>query len=204
MPKKAKGDSAMNEFFAGVSLSVQLVVFSCLAFGGFLFLLLTSVFSGGDDADAHFDHDVDGDADGDGDSGGDHSTVSFFSPKILAIFLLAFGASGAIATTQGASPVISTIVAIVGAAVVAVLALLMLRLMYSQQCNSLITNVNIAGSRGHVVTRIPLRGIGEVSLVVNQQSVTRLARSLKGSEIAIGRPVKVVSADGDTLLVEAV
>jgi membrane protein implicated in regulation of membrane protease activity len=180
--------------------STQTVVFLTIALIGFVFLLFTSLFGGDHDHDHDMDHDHDHDI------GGAHefSTVSFFSPKILCIFLVAFGAAGTIASAYGLRPLWSTLIGFGSGLVIGFAALMGLRLLYSQQVNSLVTNEGIVGKVGRVITRIPQHGIGEITFVMSQQSITRLARSYSGAEIPVGRAVKILSASGDALEVESV
>ena len=180
--------------------TTQGMVFSAIAFISFLFIIIGSFFGGHDhDGDVGHDHSADGH-----DGAHEFSTVSFFSPKVLAIFFLAFGAGGVIATSYGQGPAASSGIGFLCGVVVGFVALHVMRLLYRQQANSLITNQEIEGSMGEVVTRIPYDGLGQVTLVVAGQSMTRLARSKSGTELGNGKRVKVVSASGDALLVEPV
>jgi hypothetical protein len=64
-------------------------VFIAIAAAGFILLLGGSVFGHDHDHDAHVDHEHDGE-------GADEPTVSIFSIKVLATFVMGFGAGGAI------------------------------------------------------------------------------------------------------------
>jgi membrane protein implicated in regulation of membrane protease activity len=177
--------------------SLQLMVFISLALASFVFLTGSLLFGGGHDHDHDHGHDH-------GGVSHDFTTISFFSPKVISIFLLAFGATGAISSVYGRGPLFSTVVGIVGGLVVASVAYWALHIFYAQQVNSLPMNSQIVGAIGTVVTRISPRDVGEVSLVVASQRVTRLARSANGDEIPAGRSVSVKSVAGDALLVEPV
>ena len=180
--------------------STQGMVFAIIALVSFVFIVLGSLFGGHDhDGDAGHDHEA-----GDHDDGAHgFSTVSFFSPKVLSIFFLAFGAGGSIATAYGRGPAASSGIGLACGVVVGFVALHAMRLLYNQQANSLITNQDLEGKVGQVVTRIPHDGIGEVTFVVSGQSMTRLARS-NGVEVVNGKRVKILSVSGDALLVEPV
>jgi hypothetical protein len=179
--------------------SVQLMVFIALALASFVFLTASLFFGGDHDHDHDHDHGHDH-----GGAGHAFATVSFFSPKVISVFLLAFGATGAISSVYGRGPLFSTVVGVAGGLVVASVAFWALRLLYGQQANSLLTNSRIVGAVGTVVTRISPREVGEVSLVVDSQRVTRLARSATGDEIPAGKSVCVKSVAGDALLVVTV
>ncbi len=178
--------------------STQGMVFSAIALVSFLFIIIGSFGGGHDHGDVGHDHD--GDHDG---SAHEFTTVSFFSIKVLSIFFLAFGAGGIIATAYGRGPAASTGTGLVCGVVIGFIALYTMRALYSQQANSLITNRDIEGKVGQVVTRIPYDGVGEITFVAAGQATTRLARS-NGIEITNGKRVKIVSASGDALLVEPV
>jgi hypothetical protein len=76
-------------------------VFIAIAAAGFILLLGGSVFGHDHDHDAHVDHDHDGE-------GADEPTVSIFSIKVLATFVMGFGAGGAIAAYYNAGPLAAT------------------------------------------------------------------------------------------------
>ncbi|MDO8482650.1 MAG: NfeD family protein [bacterium] len=180
--------------------SPQGMVFCIIALVSFVFIILGSFGGGHDHGEVGHDH-VAGDHDG---SAHEFTTVSFFSIKVLSIFFLAFGAGGIIATAYGRGPAASTGIGLVCGVIVGFIALYAMRALYSQQANSLVTNQDIEGKVGQVVTRIPYDGIGEVSFLAAGQLVTRLARSKDRTELTNGKRVKIVSVSGDALLVEPV
>ena len=195
-----------EQLLHSVLQSTQTMVFMSIAAASFLFVC-ASFFMGGHDHDHDVSHDVGHDHDHGGhDHGGTHefSTVSFFSPKVLSIFTLAFGASGAVASVFGCKAVVCTTIGLVSGFLLALVALYALRLLYSQQANSLVTNSAIVGVTARVTTRIPSYGVGEITLVAARQSMTRLARSKGGREISTGVSVKVLEVSGDALVVEPV
>ncbi len=183
--------------------STQMIVYLSIAGMAMLFLLVSFFFGGGHDHDGEV---ADHDHDHDHDAGGAHSysTVSVFSPKVLCIFLLAFGSGGAVASVYGARPHWSVVIALLSGFAVGAVALYSLRLLYSQQANSLVTNADIVGAVGQVTTRIPSGGVGEITFVAARQSTTRLARMANGGELPAGRQAKIMAVSGDALLVEPV
>ena len=58
------------------------------------------------------------------------------------------------------------------------------------------------GNSGTVYTKIPKNGIGQVTININNHLREFEAGSISGDEIASGEIVKVVSLNGNILLVE--
>jgi membrane-bound ClpP family serine protease len=173
-----------------------MLVFIALAVAGFVLLLGGSVFG----HDHEFDHDHDHGAQidhGHDAEGGDQPVVSIFSIKVIATFIMGFGAGGAIAAYYSAGPLAASGV---GAGTGFILGLLMyavMRLIYSQQATSLVATENVKGMTGTVTVAIGKDAVGEVA-VINRHY---LARSSDGNPIERGRTVSVVDTVGSDLVV---
>ena len=176
--------------------STPTVVFLSIAVCSFVFVCGSFLLGHDQDGDSGHDHDLGGGAH-------EYSTVSLFSSKVLAIFGLAFGAGGSIACIYGLNILWSTLIALVSGAVLGLIAYLALELLYKQQVNSLVTDASLVGCLGHVVTKIPADGCGEVSFISQGQSMTQLAASVHHVELKAGTRVKIVSVGGNALQVEA-
>src|SRR5437764_2930518 len=136
-------------------------VFIAIAAAGLILLLGGSVFGHDHDHDAHVDHDHDGE-------GADEPAVSIFSIKVLATFVMGFGAGGAIAANYAAGPLAATGVGFATGVVLALLMYAVLRVIYSQQATSLVATESIKGKTGTVTVAIGNNAIGEVT-VTNRQ-----------------------------------
>jgi membrane protein implicated in regulation of membrane protease activity len=133
-----------------------------------------------------------------------HDSPGFFSPRVISIFCLAFGAGGAAASILGWSVLWATYVAFAAGLLLGLTAYSLLNLLYKQQANSLVTNAKLVGCLGQVVTRIPPNGCGEVTFIAAGQSMTQLASSAHHVELSVGKRVKILTVSGSALLVEAI
>jgi membrane protein implicated in regulation of membrane protease activity len=161
---------------------------------GFVYILGTSFLSAlgmGDDtdADAH-----------DGDSATGHDTISIFSPKIIAIFMVGFGGTGFIATHYGVGLALATLSGLGSGAALGALALFGLRLLHSQQASSEIRTSDAVGLPAIVLVAIPTVGHGEVGVSVKGQYLTYSASS-RGVAFPRNTTVRVQAAEGSNLIV---
>lgn len=150
--------------------SGQFMTFATLLGAGLTYVLVTSIlgfFFGGHGENSH-----------DGDSA-EHvdGTVSVFSSRIVAIFMIGFGAGGLIATHYGLSIITATLIGLSCGVGIGILALLGLRLLYSQQANSEISIVDTVGRIGTISVDIPENHFGEIDVAVKGQIMTYRARS---------------------------
>jgi membrane protein implicated in regulation of membrane protease activity len=173
-----------------------MLIFIAIALGAFI--LIAGSFLLGHDHDADHDH---------GDVGHEFSaeheaTVSFFSTKTLATFLMGFGAAGAIAVHYGANQLIASLVGVGCGLVLGFLMYCVLGFFYSQQASSLVPTSNATGATGTVTVSIADGQLGEVSLCVDGQYVTYSASSKDSQPIPKGQLVRVVRTVGSQLIVE--
>ena len=172
-----------------------MLIFLCITVAGFILLVGGSLF--GHDHDGHVDHGHDA-------GHGVEAAVSVFSVKVIGTFILGFGAGGAIAAYYGANPLVASLI---GLAVGFLMGLLMygiMRLIYGQQANSIVTTGTAVGEIGTVTTAIGSEGTGEVDLTLRGQNRTFLARSADAKPISRGRRVEVVHTAGSQLVVREV
>ncbi len=162
-------DPLLRQLFS----SGQFLSFLSLLVIGFLYIVCGGIFG------AIFgDHDG-GDAEG-GDFDGGHghdldpnvASVSMFSPKVLAIFLVGFGAAGCIATFYAANVILATLAGLGAGVVLGALALFGMRALYRQNVSSQVPIAATLGRTALVTQRIPPDGIGTVGLTVNGQYQT--------------------------------
>ncbi len=178
----------------------QTTVFGSIGLIGFVYLAISALFGGlGHESDIS-DHDV-----GHSDSGDTHgdSTVSIFSLKVIAIFLVGFGGVGATASHYGASTMLAITSGFGAGFVFGIVGLIMLRAMYRQQSNSAIDTNNAVGKIEQITIAIPQNGIGEVSLAVQGVYTSYSARSADGQPLMYGQSVHVVSNLGGQLIVRS-
>ena len=164
---------------------------------GLAYVAMLGLFSFG------HDHDVGGHDHAAGDHPAEHTpTVSVFSPKVIAIFMVGFGAAGFMASELHQSIFPATAWAAAGGAVIGGLAYAGLRLLYSQQVSSEVMISRVVGKTGTVTVTIPTDGVGEVSLTIDGQYLTYAARcAVVCPPIHVGSQVSIVRYYGSTLVV---
>ncbi len=168
------------------------LMFLLLALIGAVFLIV-SMFLG---------HDGDVSADAEVEGGG----PGFFSFRTFSIFLTTFGAVGAVASRymKVESALISSVLGIMGGFIMSLIYVMAIRMVYSQQASSLVSDRDLVGVEGRVTVGIPENGVGEVSCTLGGQSTRRMARSRGSHAIAEGAIVRVKEVHGDIIVVELV
>jgi membrane protein implicated in regulation of membrane protease activity len=178
------------------------ILLSFSAFGIFLgiaalgfFFLLFSLLAG--DLFGHGDvggHDV-------GVHGEVHAGVSFFSSRVLSVFVTAFGGFGAIGINLGFSIGLSTLMGLGGGLFFGGIIYLFASFLYSQQASSDIRTSELVGGTAQVTVAIPKGGVGQVRMTMGESVVEKIARAQDGGEIPIGTLVKIESVVGEAILV---
>lgn len=171
-------------------------IFLAIAAIGFLFLMVSFVFG------ELFGH---GDVGGHGgDVHGDAHGINFFNPRVISVFITAFGGFGAIGAHLGYRTEISTAIGLVGGAVFGGIIYAFASFLYSQQSTSGVGVAELVGRTGHISVAIPAGGLGQVRCALGEAVVDKLARAVDGREIPANTPVKVESIAGETLVVRRV
>jgi membrane protein implicated in regulation of membrane protease activity len=183
--------------------SMQFLVFLAIAMGGLIFLGFAVLFGHHDDVGVG--HDVIGHHGGEGHSGDhDDSAPSFLSPRIFFAFITGFGIAGAIATLYGQSPACSTLIGFIPGFIMAFCAWSVAYYLFKEQVNSNIRPGQVVGALGTVVTTIPVGGLGEVNVSVNNQILPYTALSEDAPiKLLPGTRIKVTRDYGDKVVVKA-
>ena len=166
-------------------------VFLAIACVGFLFLLISLVFGG------IFDH-----LEWGADSGFDHGGPGFFSGRVIAVFITAFGSFGAIATHYGFSPLPASGIGFGGGLVFGGLIYLFARFLYSQQASSDVRVGDLVGQSARVVVAIPTSGIGQVRCRIGEELVDKIARTRDGASVPEHATVVIDEILGETVIVK--
>ena len=164
----------------------MITVFLVCLFVGII-ALLTSLVVG---HDHDFDHDHDG--------------PSFLNIKVVASFIMSFGAFGFLGAYQrGLSPVWASLAGVTGGIVTAVFMALSLSWLYKQQSTQHIKYEDLIGMEAIVSVYVGNVDPGEVSVQFpDGRQEKHLALASNG--IQVGNRVKVVSALGSALIVQPV
>lgn len=164
-------------------------VFLGIAAIGFLFLIVSLLF--GEIFD-FFDHDLDV----------DHGGPGILSSRVIAVFITAFGAFGAIATNNGLSPGPASGVGLGSGVVFGGLIYAFLRFLYGQQATSEVLASDLVGQSARVVVSIPVNGVGQVRCRIGEELVDKIAQSRDGLAIAENTPVTIEEVLGETVIVK--
>ncbi len=166
-------------------------VFLAIAALGFLFLLISLVFGevfehlGG----AHFDHDL------------SHGGPSFFSARILSVFVTAFGAFGAIGVHYGLSMLPASGLGFLSGLFFAGLIYLFARFLYSEQASTSVRGADLVGRTARTVVAIPAGGVGQIRCQIGEELVDKMARTADGQAVPENAAVRVEEVLGEVAIV---
>ena len=164
-------------------------VFVAIAVIGFAFLLIALIF--GEIFD-FFDHDLDF----------DHGGPGLLSSRVIAVFITAFGAFGAIATNNGLAPGAASAVGLGSGVIFGGVIYGFLRFLYGQQATSEVLATDLVGQSARVVIAIPANGVGQVRCRIGEELVDKVAQSRDGAAIAENTPVRIEEVLGETVIVQ--
>lgn len=178
----------MPDFITQVS---AFTVFLCIAALGFLFLLVSLVFGEVFEhlGDGAFDHDF------------DHGGPSFFSVRILSVFVTAFGGFGAVGTHYGLPVLGASALGFCSGLFFASIIFAFARFLFSQQATTEVRSSDIVGQTARIVVSIPKGGVGQVRCRVGEELIDKMARSADGSPIPENAIVKVQDVLGEFVIV---
>jgi hypothetical protein len=163
-----------------------MTVFLIIAAAGLLFIA-ASFFLG----------EIIGDFDFDGDGAGD----GIVNTRVLAVFVLSFGAFGAIASQFGFGAAASSIVGLAGGLVLGGLVALFGWFLHKQQATSSVGQAQLVGRTAQVIVSIPPGGVGQVICRVGEERVEKLARARDGVELKAGSLVLIEEFAGESAIV---
>jgi membrane protein implicated in regulation of membrane protease activity len=165
-------------------------VFLVIAAAGLLFLMISLFFG---EIFEHFDTSLDHDL--------DHGGPSFFSPRVMSVFVTAFGGVGAIASHYRLSPLAASGMGFVSGLVMSSLVLVFARFLYRQQASSDLRSTDLVGQSARVVVTIPAGGVGQVRCRIGEELVDKIARARDGGTVPENAAVRVEEVLGETLIV---
>ena len=153
-------------------------IFLTMLFIGFA-LMISSLFV---DNDHGFDH-------GDVDVTSAHEVSdgpSWLNLKIIAVFLVAFGAMGSIVRYYGYDIMTSSLLALANGLALAFCVYKILKLFYAQQASSHVSEAEVIGKTALVTVAIADFSVGEITLIVKGSQLSYVARST----VFTGEPIK--------------
>jgi hypothetical protein len=165
-----------------------MTIFLIIAAVGLLFIAVSFFFG-----------ELVGDFDFDGDGAGD----GIVNTRVLSVFVLSFGACGAIATHLGFGAATSAGAGLAAGLVLGGLVALFGWFLHRQQASSSVGQVHLVGRTAQVTVSIPAGGIGQVMCRVGEERVEKLARARDGAELKAGSLVFIEDFAGDSAIVSA-
>ena len=175
--------------------SIALLTFFSIFAAGMTFTVFNLLFGG----DADHDGDFGGDHDGDGSDGHGPGLLSIRGVSFL---LTGFGGVAFITMHFSEKVFVSSLAGLAGGWPFALVCLALYRVFIRQEASSLITGADFEGATGAVVTSIPKKGLGEVTILVAGQQLSKSAATSDNSAIATGTPIRVKQYLGDRVIVE--
>ncbi|HNS03355.1 MAG TPA: NfeD family protein [Anaerolineae bacterium] len=169
---------------AANATTLNCIYFSSLV-AGLILALASLVLSGLDGGEVGADVDLGG-----GDGAGD---LTIFSPVTIGSFLAVFGAVGLITSVGfNMDARLSLLIAGLSAGVISLLiAALYSRLLIELHGSTNIAEAEMVGLEGVVTTPVPANGLGEVHFDVQNERMSRPARSAEGVAISRGSLVVI-------------
>jgi hypothetical protein len=167
-------------------------VFLAIAAVGFCFLLISLLFG---EVFSHFDfdHSVDHDAD---------SGPSFFSPRVMSVFITAFGGFGAVSVHYGLNVLAASGVGFVSGLGFASVIFLFAKFLFGQQASTRVSTGDMVGQTVRVVVAIPPGGVGQVRCRLGEELIDKIARSEDGRPIGENEVVRIEQELGELVVVK--
>jgi membrane protein implicated in regulation of membrane protease activity len=165
-------------------------VFLAITVLGFLVLAVSLVFG---EIFEHF-----GDA-ADHDLG--HGGPSFFSLRILSVFVTAFGGFGAIGVNYGLSTLASSGLGFLSGLFFAWLIYLFAKFLHGQQATTEVKSGDIVGQAARIIVAIPSGGLGQIRCQVGEEIIDKTARSTDGQPVPENAIVRVEQVLGEIAIV---
>jgi membrane protein implicated in regulation of membrane protease activity len=162
-------------------------VFLALAAVGFILLFVSAVFG---EIFEHFD------------ALDDHGGPGFFSTRVMAVFVTAFGGAGAVATYYGLSAMPSAGIGVATGLVFGGAIYRFAQFLYDQQASSEVRAGDLVGQVGRVIVAIPAGGVGQIRCRVGEELVDKVARTSDGLPVAENQSVQVEDVLGETVIVK--
>ena len=162
-------------------------IFLAIAAAGFLFLAVSALFGG---IFEHFD------------GFDDHGGPGFFSTRVIAVFITAFGGSGAVATYYGLSPLAASGVGLATGFVFGGAIYLFAQFLFRLQASSDVRASDLVGQLGRVVVAIPAGGVGQIRCRIGEELVDKIARTRDGDPVGENLSVQIEEVLGETVIVK--
>jgi membrane protein implicated in regulation of membrane protease activity len=176
-----------------------MVIFVAIAIAAFLIVAGGFLLGHDHDFDHDFDHDL---GDASHEAGVDtHSVIGIFSMRVIATFVMGFGAAGAIALHYGTGYPLASVIGVAAGMVLAALMYGIMLLFIEQQASSTTPTDSLLGCTGTVTVPIDQGGVGEIGVSLGGEYHTFTARAHAGP-LGKGSAVRIVAVSGAILTVD--
>jgi membrane protein implicated in regulation of membrane protease activity len=162
-------------------------VFLAIGAVGFLFLIVSAAFG---EIFEHFEG-LD-----------DHGGPGFFSTRVVAVFITAFGGAGAVATYYGVPAIPASGIGFLTGLPFGAAIWLFARFLFHQQATSEVRAHDLVGQIGRVVVAIPAGGVGQIRCRIGEELVDKIARTRDGDPVGENASVQVEEVLGETVIVK--
>lgn len=166
-----------------------LTIFLIIGGIGFLFLLISLLM--GDLFDA-FQIDLDLDTNGD---------FGLFDSRVISVFLTAFGFVGALTLQFELGGFLGVLFGLVSGIVLGALVFAFGYFLHSQQASSSVGDQDLLGRTAQVVVGIKPGSVGQISCLIGDERVEKIARTSNGEAIEAGKTVFIEEITGDAFIV---
>lgn len=176
-----------------------MTIFVAIAIAAFIIVAGGFLLGHDHDFDHGFDHDL---GDASHEAGVDsHGVIGIFSMRVIATFIMGFGAAGAVALHYGAGYPIASLIGIAAGMVLAALMYGIMLLFIEQQASSVTPTDSLVGCTGTVTVPIDKDSMGEIGVSLGGEYHTFTARA-HGGTLGKGSTVRIVGVSGSVLTVD--
>ena len=177
-----------------------MVIFVAIAIAAFIIMAGGFLLGHDHDFDHSFDHDL---GDASHEAGVDsHGVIGIFSMRVIATFVMGFGAAGAICLHYGMGYPLASVLGVAAGMVLAALMYGMMLLFIEQQASSVTPTDSLVGAAATVTVPIDKDSMGEVGVSVGGEYHTFSARAHDGAALGKGSAVRIVAASGSIVTVD--
>lgn len=124
-----------------------------------------------------------------------------FDSRVIAIFLTAFGGFGVIGTVLDFGAVAGSLFGLLGGFIFGAIVFYFGKLLYNQQSSSSVSEADLLGRTAQVIVSIRPDHLGQISCLVGEERVEKLARTAHGEIIKAGQFVRIESIGSDSVIV---
>lgn len=176
------------------------MVFFWIAFVGIVILGVAALVG-------HGDHDVEHDHDVGHDHDTEHGTtgnLSFFSFRVLMMFIVGFGCFGFFGARGGYEVAGSCLVGVGGGLIFGLLTWTIMNYLYKHQGTSAVNTQRLIGCEGVVTIPISQVGVGEIVCRVDGSQVWLPAKTTGQAKLPVNTRVKITDSFGASVMVEPI